>query len=290
MGLIDKVQTKRRVAPLSASLNSSLSGTPWLTTAAIPVGAIVRSVAFTLNLAGTRSDVNRGRQSALATAILSPLTSSSSKLWVETSDLQTWIFALGVVKSDGSLACDWIVTLRLADSTSTVQTTKWLVKDDVLANGQHHDALRNELLRTLAHATPTDPQSEADVGALSLKLAQPFSDAPPEPFEVSFAVVTSMDEPTCRNALRNLGHRVLEDADGAIRWGIGLPKNDAEDHVTLNFLPGRLEAHARIMSTVPTERRIAAYALHQLIARMIFLIKHYGDEAAHYQGPADWES
>ena len=60
--------------------------------------------------------------------------------------------------------------------------------------------------------------------------------------------------------------------------------------MTLNFLPGRLEAHARIMSTVPTERRIAAYALHQLIARMIFLIKHYGDEAAHYQGPADWES
>ncbi len=55
MGLIAKQQTKKRVAPVSRPVNVALVGTPWLTTGAIPTGALNRSSVFALNLGGVQS-------------------------------------------------------------------------------------------------------------------------------------------------------------------------------------------------------------------------------------------
>ena len=193
MGLIAKSQTKKRVAPQSGPMNSALAGAPWLTTGAIPTAALVRSAAFALNLTGTTSSSTRGRQNALAAALFSPLTSFSSKLWVETTDFKSWDVALGMVTAGGGVATDWLVNLRIDGSTATVVTTKWLAKDDVLVNASHHDALRQELLRALALAEQTDSDSEAEVGVASLKLSQPFGAAPPSATEFAFAIVTTLD-------------------------------------------------------------------------------------------------
>jgi len=290
LGLLAKNATKKRVGPLSGPLNSALGGSPWLTTGAIPSAALVRSAAFALNLAGTTSNSLRGRRNAIAAALVSPLTSASSKLWVETTDFKTWEFALGMPAAGDAAAFDWVVKLAIDGSTATVATVNWLTKEDALVNAEHHDALRNELLRALALGELTDAAGEAEVSAASLAHAQPFAGAPPQPFDLSFAVVTSLDEAASRQCLGQLGRRVVSDSPAGIRWGLGLPRNDRTDHVTFTFGPGRLDGTAQVGSAAPGERRIAAYALRSFIDRVLFLIKHAGDEAATYEGPADWES
>jgi hypothetical protein len=46
-----------------------------------------------------------------------------------------------------------------------------LTRDDVLVNGEHHDATRGELLRALALAKQTEAAGETDVSAASLRVA-----------------------------------------------------------------------------------------------------------------------
>lgn len=50
MGLIANQQSKKRVAPISGPVNEALAGTPWLATAAIPTGTMIRASVFALDL------------------------------------------------------------------------------------------------------------------------------------------------------------------------------------------------------------------------------------------------
>src|SRR5580692_641606 len=146
MGFVAKAATKKRVQPMSGPVNAALTGTPWLTTGGIPVGALIRSAVFGLDLTGARSSNARGRQSALA-SLFAP--ASSSHLWVETNDFKSWDFVLGADDGRENIAADWVVKLKMDNTTVTVGTSRWLTRDDVLVHGSHHDALREELLRAL---------------------------------------------------------------------------------------------------------------------------------------------
>jgi hypothetical protein len=69
MGFITKSLTKKRVAPMSAPLNGALAGTPWTTTGAIPVGALMRSAAFSLAIEGLET-TSAAYKSVLQTSVI----------------------------------------------------------------------------------------------------------------------------------------------------------------------------------------------------------------------------
>lgn len=285
MGLFAKAATKKRVQPMSGPVNSALAGTPWLTKGGVPVGALVRSAVFALDLVGARSSSLRGRQHALV-SLVAP--ASASRLWVETNDFKAWDFLLGINNGADGIAADWAVRLTVNGATATVQTLRWLTKDDVLVHGSHHDALREELLRGLALGQQAESGSEDEVSASSLKVALPFDTAPPEPFDLAFSLLTTSDEGTIRKRLALLGFRVLDDSASALRWGLGLPRNQETDYVGLTFGPGALAGTARVGSADGTGRRIAAQALREFISRVQFLLGSE-DENVSYAGPPEWK-
>lgn len=284
MGFVAKAATRKRVQPMSGPVNSALAGSPWLTTGAIPTGALVRSAVFALDLTGARSSSLRGRQTALA-SLVAP--TASSHLWVETDDFKSWDFVLGINNGRDGVAADWVVKLSINDATATVSTSRWLTKDDGLVHGEQHDAVRNELLRALALGQPTEPEGEADVSAASLKRSQPFREPAPAPAGFAFSIVTVLDEPTSRERLELSGYRILRRSPEAIRWGLGLPKNEATDYVEIRFHYGVLSAVAYVGSAHGGDRRIAARSLRQFIERALFLIRKK-DQGATYKGPEDW--
>lgn len=245
------------------------------------MGALVRSAAFGLALTGVHSTTVRGP----GIGLFSP--SFTSLLWVETNDFRNWTFALGALRHESGIAADWIVTLAVGDTAARVATTNYLTKDDVLVNGEHHDALRTELLRAIALGGTSGATDEAEVSAASLKLPLRFEKPDPEPLDLSFAIVTALAEDTVRKRLRLLGLRVVDDSTTSVRWGLGLPKHQAANHVTIAFTPGVLTGTAHISSTSSSSRRIAATDLLNLISRAHFLI-HQVDKTATYHGPADW--
>jgi hypothetical protein len=207
---------------------------------------------------------------------------------VETDDFKSWDFVLGADDGRGHIAADWIVQLKVdaATATATVSTVRYLTKDDALAHGEHHDALRDELLRALALGSQAEADGEADVSAASLKRSPMFRVAAPEPFDATFSIVTGLDEAISRKRLGLVGHRVLDNSPKAIRWGIGLPQNAETDHVEISFWPGELRGTARVASTGQAGRRIAAHALRRFVHRAVFLIRTE-DEHATYQGPEE---
>jgi hypothetical protein len=284
MGFVAKATTKKRVLPTSGPLNDALTGSPWLTTGAIPVGALVRSAVFALDLTGARSSSVRGRQGAL-TSLLAP--TASSHLWVETDDFKSWDFVLGMNNGRDEVAADWVVKLSISDATATVSTSRWLTRDDALVHGEHHDAVRNELLRALALGQSAEPAGEADVSAASLSCSQRFREPAPPAVGFSFSLMTALDGPASREQLEYSGYRVLGRTRDDIRWGLGMPKNAATDYVEISFHPGVLSATAQVASARGSDRRIAACALRQFIDRALFLIR-IKDQDATYKGPEDW--
>jgi hypothetical protein len=203
--------------------------------------------------------------------------------------MRSWDIVLGMVTGNDGIAADWIVKLVIDGSTATVVTTNYLMNDGALANGEAHDALRTDLLRALILGQETDAAAEASVSSGSLTLAQPFPSAAPSPFLLSFAIVTSLDEATSRDRLiRLVGYRMLDDSVASIRWGLGLSKNNATDHVTVQIRSGRLEATASIGSTAAVDRRIAAKSLHGFIGRAV-LVQKVGDAVATFEGPMEWK-
>jgi hypothetical protein len=281
VGLLAKSATKKRVAPSSGPVNTSLSGTPWLTTGAIPAGALVRSAVFALDLTGARSSQSRGRTSSFAPT-------SASQLWVESFDFRTWRFILGVARVPEGIAADWLVELTINDDQSaTVATTSWLTKDDELVHGAHHDALRTELLRALALGQMTDAGGEADVTATSLNLVQPFERPGPDAFELVCSYETSLAKSDARDRIRLMGHPVIKDATTGVRHGLGLPKYFKNDFVDLTLRPGVVALSARVSSDTATSRRMSSADLRAYVKRLHFLLKNK-DENVQYQGPAEW--
>jgi hypothetical protein len=283
VGFIAKAATKKRVQPLSGPVNGALLGTPWLTTGAIPTGALVRSAVFALDLTGARSSSFRGHRSALA-SLLAP--TSSSHLWVETSDFRSWDFVLGADNGRESIAADWSVQLSVGAEGARVATRRYLTKDDVLVHGEHHDALRDELLRAIALGRASEDGSEADITAASLRAGVTFQTPAPAPLTATFSIVTALDEAAGRQRLRLMGHRVVEDSPAGLRWGLGPAKNQASDYVGITFGPGELRGSAEVSSWGSGDRRIAVHALRKFVSRALFLV-HGADDQAAYKGPQE---
>lgn len=283
MGFIAKAATKKRVQPMSGPVNDALLGTPWLTTGAIPTGALVRSSVFALDLTGARSSNLRGRRSALA-SLLAP--TSTSHLWVETNDFKSWDFVLGADDGRENIAADWSVQLSVGAEGAGVVTRRYLTRDDVLVHGEHHDALRDELLRTIALGRQTEAGSEADITTSSLRLGLQFQTPAPAPLNATFSILTALDEATSRQRLRLIGHRVVHDSPTGIQWGLGLAKNQVSDYVGISFGPGELRGTAQVTSWGSGERRIAAHALRKFVSRALFLVQAADDQAA-YKGPEE---
>lgn len=280
MGFIAKSTTNKRVAPASAPLNAALSGDPWLTTGAIPTGAIVRSVAFTLGTRGLAST------SAASVGLLTPQTQSS--FWVTSSGSSSWTLYLGV-QVHNNISPDWQVDLKInkGSQTAAVATPRYRTLDDALANGTTHDKLRDELLRALSLGQAPDNQAEFNVSAASLQEEQEFYQAPPERFRLSFGIATALDQQAIRERLGTLGHRVIETTPATIRWGLGLPAQQAANHVSASLRGPGVAFDATIASEQPSGRRIAAQALAEFIKQTMFRIKRM-DAGAVYQGPREW--
>jgi hypothetical protein len=285
MGLIAKSATKKRVQPMSGPVNGALGGTPWLTNGGIPAGALIRSAVLALDLTGTRSSSLRGRQHVLASLVVPAF---ASHLWVETNDFRTWEFVLGIDNGREAIAADWVIRLSVTPDTATVQTLRWLTKDDALVHGPQHDALRQELLRGLATGEQAEARGEDELGAASFKVALPFPAPPPEPGSVAFSLVTPLDEGTVRKRLALLGYRVLDDSPSGLRWGLGLPQYQEADHVAITFGAGALAGVASLGSLAGPGRRIAVQALRNFIDRALFLIRQ-ADESVSYEGPGEWK-
>ena len=288
VGILAKAATRKRVQPLKGPLNGVLTRSrPWLTNGSIPAGGLIRSAVLAHSTDSMASAVGRGRQSAL----LAP--HGNTHLWVETGDFLKWNVIAGVPMMDDSIAVDWSVDLDLDTTagTASVATTRWLTTDGALAHGEFHDSLRNELLRALALGREAEGSDESEVSAVSTSVPQPFEQAPPAPFEAAFSFTTALDEAAARDRLTHLGHRVLDPSGPGLRWGIGLPaRQDASQvsEVVLTFATGRLDARARVASESPTERRIAAQALHNLVLRAYRLLRGE-DPSVRYHGPEEWK-
>ena len=283
MGFIAKAATKKRVQPMSGPVNDALLGTPWLTTGAIPTGALVRSSVFALDLTGARSSNFRGRRSALA-SLVAP--TSSSHLWVETNDFKSWDFVLGADDGRENIAADWSLQLRMGADGAVVVTRKYLTRDDVLVHAEHHDALREELLRAIALGRQSEDGSEADITNASLGIGPSFKTPAPAPLNATFSILTALDEATSRQRLGLIGHRVVRDSPTGIQWGLGLAQNEASDYVSVSFGPGELRGTAQVTSWGSGERRIAVHALRMFVNRALFLIQKADDQAA-YKGPEE---
>jgi hypothetical protein len=207
---------------------------------------------------------------------------------VETQDFKTWNFILGVTKVPDGIAADWLVTMKINDDQSvTVSTPQYLTKDGVLVHGEHHDALRAELLRALALGQLTDADSEAQMSAASLKIRQNFESAGPDRSSVSFRYSTSLSSEEARGRLRIVGMRVLQATPESFRWGLGLPKDSGENYATATIAPGTIEVEAQIEAETAVSRRMAASDLRFLTAR-IRLCLRTKDEAAQYHGPSEF--
>ena len=285
MGLLAKSATRKRTQPAAGTVNRALlRDKPWLTNGGIPTSGLVRSVALAHSLAGVTSAIGRGRQSA----IFAPRGNTS--MWVETGDFTHWTVVVGAAMADGSIAADWTVELAIdtAAGTTAVATTQCLTIDGALAQGDFHDSLRNELLRTMALGRPTEEAGESATSSASLAIPQSFDEDPPEPFDLAFQLTTTLDEAAVREQLRLLGHRTLDATGPVLRWSLGIPANQDHDQVSITTAPGRLDARARVGSASPVERRIAAKALRNFVRRTYVVVSNR-DESAQYHGPREWK-
>jgi hypothetical protein len=285
MGFIAKAATKKRIQPVAGALNEALRGTPWLTTGGISTGAIVRSVVLSLDLTGARSSSFRGRRPVLV-GLVAP--TSASHLWVETNDFKGWDFVLGGNDGRDGIATDWAVQLKIAEATATVGTSRYHTRDDVLVHGEHHDALRDQLLLAVALGKLNDADAEDDISTTALRTAQSFSTPAPDPFDVSFSIATKLDSASIHKQCGLLGYRVLSAAPDSVSWGLGLPGNQATDFVILGLASGELRGAAQVRSDGAGGRRIAAWSLQKFIKRMHFLIRKL-DENASYDGPEEFK-
>jgi hypothetical protein len=283
MGLLAKSTTKKRVQPAQGPLNEALQERePWAVDGGIPAGGLIRSVVFGIDLTGARSTSARGYGASFGP-------SRASQLWVRLKTSRTWSFVLGMEGTQGAVAKDWEVDLAIAPTEVGVATAGYVTRDDALVNGDHHDALRNELLRALGQGRAFDgDRGESDVSSASLAQPLVFTTPPTSETAVGFKLVCSLDEATAWEHLRLLGYRVLPATQGGRRWGLGLPTNDDHDDVALDWTAVGLEGSARIGSQASGERRIAEAGLHAFISRAIFLLGRGGDQVT-FEGDPQWK-
>jgi hypothetical protein len=280
VGFIAKSQTKKRVAVVSGPVNEALAGTPWLTTAAIPTGALIRSSVFALDLTGVRSNTARG-----STSIFTP--TYTAQLWVETNDFKKWVFVLGVGNGAGGIAADWVVELAIGDDRSvSIGTSRWLTKDGALVHGDHHDALRTELLRAVGVGQLTEENGEAEVTASSLKIAQQFETPARGPEQSTFSYSTTLDLAAISERLQQAGLPVTSSSPESITWALGLPKHNSFDYATATLSGGSVSVDANVGSQSETARRMAHSDLRYLIERIRLCLRSK-DPTAEFHGPEE---
>lgn len=281
MGFIAKNATRKRVMPASGPLNGSLSGMPWTTTGAIPAGALVRSAVFAVGIDGVKTT------SASAIGTFTP--TYQAQVWLSSADSRSWRMVLGIPAGQRAITADWVVELVLDTQgrTATVVTSQYRAADGALMHADEHDKLRAELLRSLSLGVQSDADAEARITAMSLPAEQPFDEQPPEPFDIDFDISTSLDETAVRDRLRLVGHRVKEDTERSIRWGLGLPSDQDANEVTIILGEKMLRGHARVAGRTGPARRIAAADLRSFIERAVFWIKRQDAEAT-FRGPRKW--
>jgi hypothetical protein len=76
-------------------------------------------------------------------------------------------FVLGINNGRDGETADWVVKLRIDGTTATVSISRWLIKDNVLVHGEHHDAVRNELLRALALGQSAEPARRLEIARMN---------------------------------------------------------------------------------------------------------------------------
>jgi hypothetical protein len=237
-----------------------------------------------LDITGIRSNSNRGRTSIFVDAIKA--ISGASNLWVQMTAPRQWAFLLGVNDGSGNVACDWTVTLGIDGGTVTVSTGKYLTSDDVLVNGDQHDALRGELLRALALGERQHPEVERAVSEESLTASHSFA-AVIDPVTIDFQFATNLDPPAAWKHLERLGHRMLDRDEDRGTWALGLPSCDDADRVTLLVSAGGISGHACIESDGGLSRRVAQAGLLSFIGRALFVLRR-DDPDVRYIGPSEW--
>lgn len=280
MGFIAKSATKKRVAVASGPVNEALAGKPWLTTGAIPTGALVRSSVFALDLTGVRSNSARGRSSIFVPTY-------TAQLWVETSDFKKWVFILGVSNGAGGIAADWVVELLIKDDRSvSIGTSRWLTKDGALVHGEHHDALRTELLRAVGVGRLTEEAGEAELTTSSLRLAQRFEASARGPQQAMFSYSTTLGVDDIRDRLRLVGLRVTSASPDSITWGLGLPSHDGFDYACSTLSTGSVSVDANVGSQSPAARRMAHSELCYLAGRIRTCLRSM-DATAEFHGPEE---
>jgi hypothetical protein len=269
------------MAPVVGPLNEALHGGPWLTTGAVPTGALVRSAAFGMSIDGLAST------NAASVGVFTP--HFQANVWVRSSDFLDWDVMIGISTDKGDLTPDWHVEVAIDpdEKSVVVATPRARTLEDKLVHGKEHDRLRDDLLRALALAVPAPATAEAEVSAKSLQTEVPFRGPAPDPREVSFQISTSLGADAARERLNLLGHRVLENGTNAMRWGLGLPNASGCNQIAFEFRPGRLDGTASISDPSPVGRRFASTDLRSFIGRALFLIKA-SDDAAGYEGPEEW--
>jgi hypothetical protein len=280
VGFIAKSATKKRVAVASGPVNEALAGSPWLTTGAIPTGALIRSSVFALDLTGVRSNSARGRSSIFVPTY-------TAQLWVETNDFKKWVFALGVSNGAGGIAADWVVELLIKEDRSvSVGTSRWLTKDGALVHGEHHDALRTELLRAVGVGRLTEEAGEAELTASSLRLAQRFEASAQGPQQARFSYSTTLDVAVIRERLQQAGLPVTSASRESITWGLGLPKHNSFDYACATLSAGLVSVEANVGSQSETARRMAHSDLRFLVARIRTCLRSK-EATAEFHGPEE---
>lgn len=178
--------------------------------------------------------------------------------------------------------------LKIGGAAAMVGTSRYHTSDDVLVHGEHHDALRDQLLRAVAQGKLNDADAEDDVSTTALRTAQSFPTPAPDPFDISFSIATKLDSASIHRQLGLLGYRVLSAAPDSLSWGLGLPKNQTANLAILGLAPGELRGAAQVRSDGAADRRIAAWSLQKFIRRTNLLIRKL-DENASYDGPEEFK-
>lgn len=283
MGMLDKLETKRRTQPATGPVNANLPMTPWLVGTAIPLASLLRDVVFKHGMAGMSSQIRRGSAPALATLFFEP--SRPTRMRVESKDFKVWEFALGA-KTIKGWAYDWELRLTIQDGQATVETLRWLTTDGKLAKGDFHDTFRQELLNAVATGAVEGLDAEANVSAASLALPILFAAPAVERAEVPFEFVTSLARDQLVKRMTTLGFRLRLDGD-EMRWSLGLPADDQRDFAVAKVGPNGVKGVAHITSTDPASRRVAEQGLRVFLDLGSTLIR-LDDEQVRVVAPDEW--
>lgn len=233
MSLLSKRATARRVQ--AAIGTSAVPGTdqgPWRATGRLVADAIIRQAALKLSLAGTRSDSNRGRANIISSAILS----SSTIMFIETSDTAVWRVTLGSITVDGELAIDWQSKIIHGNGEVEVRTPQYLTVDGTLKHGGLHDEFRRNVLAALATGEAGSRTEESEISIISLETAQVTETLKPTgECQDSFRFETMKPAERVRQIVGSMGFPLLTGGLNDWRFGLGLPDSWPDNWVRLTL-------------------------------------------------------